>query len=95
MTDTRVKISSVVSNQLPDYVREDYPLVGEFLTEYYRSMESQGLTLDLFKNIDKYVKVDELTNLVDSTTLTSDVSFVDSTISVDSTSGFPESYGLI
>ena len=95
MADTRVKISSVVSNQLPDYVREDYPLVGEFLTEYYRSMESQGLTLDLFKNIDKYVKVDELTNLVDSTTLTSDVSFVDSTISVDSTSGFPESYGLI
>lgn len=49
MADTRVKISSVVSNQLPDYVREDYPLVGEFLTEYYRSMESQGLTLDLLK----------------------------------------------
>ena len=95
MADTRVKISSVVSNQLPDYVREDFPLVGQFLTEYYRSIESQGLTLDLFKNIDKYVKIDELTNLVDSTTLTSDVGFVDDTIFVDSTDGFPDSYGLI
>ena len=95
MADTRVKISSVVTHQLPDYIREDYPLVGQFLNEYYRSMESQGMTLDLFKNIDKYIKIDELTNLVDSTTLTSDVDYVDDTISVDSTSGFPESYGLI
>ena len=35
MSNTRVKIGSIVQNQLPDFVQEEYPLVGEFLKEYY------------------------------------------------------------
>jgi len=95
MVDTRVKISSVVKNQLPAFIREDFPLVNDFLSEYYKSIESQGLTLDLFKNIDKYIKVDELTNLVDSAKLTENLNFTDDVISVDSTTGFPQTYGFL
>ena len=93
--NNRVKISSVVSNQLPDYVRGNFPLAGEFLEQYYTAIENQGSTLDILQNIDKYVKIDELTDLIDSTTLSSNVGIADNSISVKSTTGFPESYGLL
>ena len=93
--NTRVKISSVVKNQLPDFIRADFPLAGEFLAQYYTAIENQGSTLDVLQNIDKYVKIDELTDLIDSTTLSSNVGIADNSISVKSTTGFPESYGLL
>ena len=60
MTDTRVKISSIVQNQLPDFVQEEYPLVSEFLKEYYNSLEGKSGTLDILQNIDQYLKIDNL-----------------------------------
>ena len=93
--NTRVKISSVVKNQLPDFIRADFPLAGDFLAQYYTAIENQGSTLDVLQNIDKYVKIDELTDLIDSTTLSSNVGIADNSISVKSTTGFPESYGLL
>ena len=95
MIETRIKISTIVANQLPAFVREEFPLVSEFLSQYYLSLEGQGSTLDILQNIDQYVKVDNLTNIVDSTTLGADVSFIDDVITVQSTYGFPKSYGLI
>ena len=95
MTETRIKISSILENQLPQFVREEFPLVSEFLSQYYISLENQGGTSDILQNIDKYIKVDNLTNLIESTTLDSDVTFFDSTINVTSTAGFPDSYGLL
>ena len=94
-TNNRIKISSIVESQLPLFVREEYPLVSELLTEYYRSLESKGSSYDILQNIDQYVKVNNLTNLVETTTLTSDFGFVDTTINVVSTEGFPQTYGLI
>ena len=93
--NTRVKISSVVKTQLPSFIRADFPLAGEFLAQYYTSLEGQGSTLDVLQNIDKYIKVDELTDLVDSTSLSTNVGIADNVISVDSTTGFPDSYGLL
>ena len=95
MVDTRIKINKVVANQLPGFVKEEFPLVGEFLSQYYLSLEGQGSTLDILQNIDQYVKVDNLTNLTDSTTLENNIDFIDDTITVTSTYGFPQSYGLI
>ena len=95
MKETRIKISSVIENQLPEYVKIEFPLVSEFLKQYYLSLETQGASYDLIQNIDDYIKVDRLTNLVDSTVLTSNISFFDTTINVVSTSGFPDSYGLL
>ena len=95
MVETRIQISSVVEGQLPEFVREEFPLVAEFLNQYYLSLESQGGTTDILQNIDQYVKVDNLTNLTESTTLDSDLNSFDSTINVNSTYGFPNRYGLI
>lgn len=95
MTQTRIKISSVVENQLPQFVREEFPLISEFLSQYYIALENKSGVNDILQNIDQYIKVDNLTNLIDSTDLTGDVTLFDSTINVSSTAGFPDSYGLI
>ena len=91
----RVKISSVVKNQLPDFIKADFPLAGEFLAQYYTALEGQGSTLDVLQNIDKYIKIDELTDLIDSTSLSTNVGIADNTITVNSTTGFPDSFGLL
>lgn len=95
MSETRIKASLIVESQLPSFIREEFPLVSEFLSQYYISLGNQGSSSDILENIDQYIKVDTLTNLIDSTTLTSDISSSDTTIPVVSTAGFPDSYGLI
>lgn len=95
MTDTRVKFQTIVKNQLPGYVRDEFPLLGEFLQQYYISQEFQGAPIDLIQNIDRYIKLNSNANAIDSTLLRSDIdSYVD-TITVSNTNGFPEEYGLI
>lgn len=95
MNKTRVKISQIVENQLPSFVRDDFPLATQFLEEYYKAQEFPGASYDLIQNIDFYTKLDNTTNLVEYTTLSSYVEFSDTTITVDSTIGFPDKYGLI
>ena len=47
MTEKRVQLSKIVKNQVPEYVRTDFPLISEFLKEYYRGQEYQGGPIDL------------------------------------------------
>ena len=99
----RVQIQDVVAHQLPSFVREDFPLITEFLKQYYVSQEYPGASVDLIQNIDQYLKLETLTDNVDSTKLSSSVSFNDTAINVAfdlnnnilGTYGFPEKYGLI
>ena len=101
MAEQRVLFSNVVQNQVPAYVKEDFPLLVDFLKQYYIGQEYQGGPVDLIQNIDKYIKLNENTNLVDSVILGSDISFNDSTINVDLTKsptgtvGFPDTYGIL
>ena len=95
MTIDRVKFQEIVSSQLPRYVREDFPLLPEFLEQYYISQEHQSGPTDIINNIDQYIKVDQLYNLTSSTTLSSDLNYVSTTINVDSTEGFNDNNGLI
>ena len=101
MAEKRVQFNNVVQSQLPIYVRDEFPLIGEFLKQYYIAQEFQGAPIDLVQNIDQYAKIEELTNLTDSVILSSDITESDSTISVDlaksetGTEGFPDSYGLL
>ena len=99
MAIDRIQFQDLVASQLPTYIEEDFPLLGEFLKQYYVSQEIEGGTYDLIQNIDQYVKVDELYNLKDSTTLSSDISFVETTVgtgaSTNFTQGFPEKNGVI
>jgi hypothetical protein len=60
MAEQKVKIQSIVEGQLPSFVSDDFPLVGEFLKQYYISQEFQGSASDLIQNIDDYLKLDNL-----------------------------------
>jgi len=95
MIKKRVKISSIVENQLPSFVREEYPLISTFLSQYYKSLDGQGSTYDILQNIDQYVKLDSVTNLIESTATTTIVEFGSINISVYSTNGFPDNNGII
>lgn len=101
MSEKRISFSNIVKNQLPEYVKEEFPLVVEFLSQYYLSQEFQGAPTDLIQNIDKYVKVDNFSNQTDSVVLLDNITEIDSTILVDviqtktGTNGFPEKYGIL
>ena len=101
MTEQRIKLNNIVQNQIPSYVREEFPLISEFLKQYYIAQEFQGAPVDLIQNIDRYIKLDETTSLVESVILSFDIEEFDTTISVDlvkspsGTNGFPDSYGIL
>ena len=101
MAEKRIQFSNIVQNQLPSYVKEEFPLVSEFLKSYYQGQEYQGGPIDLVQNIDEYVKISELTHTVDSVVLDTDLGYDDTTIAVDAvqspkgTNGFPDTYGLL
>ena len=57
MSVKRVQFSNIVQNQLPSYVRSDFPLISEFLKSYYTAQEFQGAPIDLIQNIDQYIKI--------------------------------------
>jgi hypothetical protein len=95
MKERLVKISSIIENQLPEFVRIEFPLAEEFISQYYKYVESFGLSFDLISNIDQYIKIDYILSFKEFAILNSKISFGDSTINVESTVGFPEKYGLI
>ena len=101
MSETRVQFNTIVSNQLPLYVREDFPLISDFLKQYYLGQEYQGGPVDLIQNIDRYIKVDNTTGLSESVVLSGNLDFDSTVINIDidksptGTLGFPESYGLL
>ena len=66
----RVQVQDVVGTQLPSFVRDDFPLVVEFLKEYYVSQEYPGASVDLLNNIDQYVNLTTLTSNTNTTETT-------------------------
>ena len=44
-------------------MQEEYPLVTDFLSQYYISQEYQGSPSDLIQNIDQYIKVDSFSDI--------------------------------
>ena len=101
MAETRIKFSSIVKNQLPTYVENEFPLISEFLKQYYIGQEYKSGPVDLIQNIDQYVKVDEQTTLNHEIVLNGDIDEFATTINVnlsespDGTNHFPDSYGLL
>jgi len=95
MKKNTVKLSSLVQSQVPSFVRDESPLLIEFLKEYYNYLESPGNPADILQNIDAYKKLDNLVNSKESTVLTEELDLFDFTIAVESTAGFPQDNGLI
>ena len=95
--DKRIKVNTIIENQLPEFVVSDFPNATEFLKQYYISQEFQGGASDLINNFDQYLKVDNLVPevVVGLTTISAGISTTDTTINVPSTKGFPSEYGLL
>ena len=95
--DKRIKVNTIIENQLPEFILADFPNATEFFKQYYISQEFQGGSTDLISNFDQYLKVDNLVPevVVGVTSITSAISSTDTTITVPSTKGFPSEYGLL
>ena len=99
----RVQIQDIIEYQLPAFVRDDFPLVGEFLKQYYISQEYPTSPSDIIQNIDEYVKLETLLSSQEQTNLAEDISFdateiiagTDFETSEFGTYNFPDRYGLI
>ena len=87
----KIELSSIVENQLPQYVREEYPLAAEFLKQYYYSDNATKIV----QNLDEYLDLDVIFDIPENTILLTSVDFDDDTFNVQSTRGFPETYGLL
>ena len=98
MAETRIKFSNIVKNQLPTYVENEFPLISEFLKQYYIGQEYKSGPVDLIQNIDQYTKIDEQTGLNHFVVLNGDLDEFATTINLKSgstTDKFPDSYGLL
>ena len=95
MLEKRVKIQSVVENQLPIFLGAELEGAGDFLKTYYKSQEYQGGPVNILENIDQYTKVGTYSSIVGFTTVISNINLEDTTINVGDTSGWPEKYGLL
>ena len=93
----RVKISSIIDTQIPEFLSVESPLFSDFLKQYYRSLEYKSGAIDIISNIVSYKnsKIFNNIELVEQTVLTSDVLSFDDVINVESTKGWPDSYGLL
>lgn len=52
---TKPKLSSIVSKQLPEFIREDYPTFVAFLEAYYEWLGTQDADLYTLRDIDKTI----------------------------------------
>lgn len=91
----RVKARHLIQDQVPSFVRDNYPEFQGFLRSYYESLEEPGGPSDILNNIDQYVRLENLSELVYYTNTTEGVGIFNDEISVDNTQGFPETHGLI
>lgn len=65
--------STLVENQLPEFISSDYPNFVKFVKKYYEQQETSGQPLDLINHITKYQDIDtyEKNILKENTTLVS------------------------
>ena len=95
--DKRIKVNTIIENQLPEFLVNDFPNATEFFKQYYISQEFQGGPSDLITNFDQYLRSDNLVPevVVGVSSISSEITATDTTITVASTKGFPSEYGLL
>ena len=55
--DKRIKVNTIIENQLPTFLLSDFPNAVEFFKQYYISQEFQGGSINIAENIDRYTKL--------------------------------------
>ena len=83
MTEKRIKFSSIVKSQVPTYVANDFPLISEFLEQYYLSQEFKSAPIDLIQNIDQYIALDEQSGTNHTVVLSGNIDEFATTINID------------
>ena len=76
----KINISDRVSNQLPEFIRDEDQQLVNFLFEYYKSQEKTGRAYNVLNNLLEY----------DSSSST--ISFKNSVVKIDSEIVIPENY---
>ena len=94
---SKVKVQDILSNQLPNFIRDESDKTVDFLKQYYISQEYQGGPIDIVDNLESYLNVNNLVPevIVDSSTTVGLTTIGAETINVTSTKGFPNEYGLL
>ena len=97
MSFNRLNISDFIEQQLPDFISEDFSVFINFFTEYYKSLEIKGSSLDISNNILEYLDLDNLTksNLVKTGVLYQNINSTTSSIRLNSLYGFEKTNGII
>ena len=97
MSFNRLNISDFIEQQLPDFVSEDFSVFINFFTEYYKSLEIKGASLDISNNILEYLDLSNLTksNLVKSGILNQNINSTTSSIRLNSLYGFEKTNGIV
>ena len=88
--ESRSKISTSITGQFPQFIREQFPTFIDFVKEYYKSQELKGYCFDIIQNWSDYYNIDNYGDLVTTTTLISTLSTTSTTVDVQSTRDFPD-----
>ena len=96
MADTR-RISTLIENQLPEFISSDYENFTKVVEKYYEQLESPGQPLDIIQNITKYSDIDfyEKNLLNQTSTLVSSINASENTVQLADGSSFPKENGYI
>ena len=89
--------STLVENQLPEFISSEYPNFVGFVKKYYEQLETPGQPLDLINNLMKYQDIDtyEKKLLKESSVLVSLVETSEVVITVENGDSFPEKNGYV
>ena len=89
MADTR-RISTLIENQLPEFISSDYENFTKVVEKYYEQLESPGQPLDVIQNITKYRDIDyyEKNLLSESSTLVSSITAAATSVTLADASSF-------
>ena len=53
------KVSQNVLNQLPDFIKSDFPAFEKFLEYYYKSQEKTGQPQNIINEFQNYLDIDK------------------------------------
>lgn len=95
MSKTTVNLFQTIKESIPSFIRDEFPLFGELLEQYYICLEKKTGVYDILNQINDYINLDEIVSATKSTKLIRDTFDFETTIEVESTLGFPESNGTI
>jgi len=95
MPKNTVKSRHFIGSQLAAYIKDEFPLIDEFFSQYYNGLDFQGGTVDLINNIDSYLKLSENANTISESQLAADIDDTQDFLDLYNADGFPNQFGIV